>query len=188
MNVRVESPLLEILKRILFAVAIIVLLLLAWFAWAAGPEDAGKATANPAPAAATAPTATAPAATAAEPAAGAATANASDPEAAEQALARSFIATLQTLVAADRKEDLAKLVAYPLQVNGKTKAKNAAAFVKRYDAIMGKQVRQCLSEYKPETEELFSRNGQYMVGWGCIWFSPAEKGGMSIDAVNTTQP
>ena len=108
-------------------------------------------------------------------------------EQAEQAEAAKFVKTLQTLVAEGQKQELAKLVGYPLEVDGKERAKNEAAFVKNYDAIITKSVAQCAREHDL-TQEVFSRNGQYMVGWGCIWFSPAEKGGMTIDAVNTQAP
>ncbi len=108
-------------------------------------------------------------------------------EQAEQAEAAKFVKTLQALVAGGQKQELAKLVGYPLEVDGKERAKNEAAFVKNYDAIITKSVVQCAREHD-STEEVFSRNGQYMVGWGCIWFSPAEKGGMTIDAVNTKSP
>ena len=105
-------------------------------------------------------------------------------EQAEQAEAAKFVKTLQVLVAGGQKQELAKLVGYPLKVDGRERAKNEAAFVKNYDAIITKSVIQCAREHDA-TEEVFSRNGQYMVGWGCIWFSPAEKGGMTIDAINT---
>lgn len=102
----------------------------------------------------------------------------------ERAEAEKFVKTLQTLVAGGQKQELAKLVGYPLDVDGKERAKNEAAFVKNYESIITGSVAQCVREHD-STEEIFSRNGQYMVGWGCIWFSPAEKGGMTIDAVNT---
>ena len=105
-------------------------------------------------------------------------------EQAGQAEAARFVKTLQTLIAGGQKQELAKLIGYPLVVDGKERAKNEAAFIKNYDAIITKSVIQCAREHD-STEEVFSRNGQYMVGWGCIWFSPAEKGGMTIDAVNT---
>ena len=105
-------------------------------------------------------------------------------EQAERAEAAKFVKTLQALVAGGQKQELAKLVGYPLNVDGRQRVKNEAAFIKNYDAIITKSVVQCAREHD-STEEVFSRNGQYMVGWGCIWFSPAEKGGMTIDAVNT---
>lgn len=115
-------------------------------------------------------------------------ARAADAEAqTEQAEAAKFVTILQTLVAEGRKQELAKLVGYPLEVDGRERAKNEAAFVKNYNAIITKSVVQCAREHD-STEEVFSRNGQYMVGWGCIWFSPAEKGGMTIDAINTKGP
>lgn len=108
-------------------------------------------------------------------------------EQAERAEAARFVKTLQTLIAEGRKQELAKLAGYPLEVDGRERAKNEANFVKNYDAIITTSVVQCAREHD-STEEVFSRNGQYMVGWGCIWFSPAEKGGMTIDAVNTKSP
>ena len=98
--------------------------------------------------------------------------------------AGNFVKQLQALVAEGKKQELARLVNYPLTVDGKKSAKNMDAFVKSYDAIFTKAVQTCLREHNLKGE-IFSRNGQYMVGWGCIWFSPAERGGMTIDAVNT---
>ena len=108
-------------------------------------------------------------------------------EKAEQIAATAFVKKLQTLIAKNRKKDLADLVTYPLTMDGKTKAANADAFVRGYDAIVTPAVRECAREHD-FSEEVFQRNGQYMVGWGCIWFSPDEKGGMTIDAVNTDKP
>ena len=105
-------------------------------------------------------------------------------ETAERVAAGNFIKQLQTLVEEGKRQELAKLVNYPLTVDGKNRAKNADAFVTSYDAVFTKAVQTCLREHK-QKEEIFSRNGQYMVGWGCIWFSPAERRGMTIDAVNT---
>ena len=105
-------------------------------------------------------------------------------ETAERVAASNFVTQLQSLVAEGKRQELAKLVSYPLTVDGKKGSKNADAFVKSYDAIFTKTVQTCLQEHNLK-EEIFSRNGQYMVGWGCIWFSPAERGGMTIDAVNT---
>ena len=106
---------------------------------------------------------------------------------AERVAAGNFVKRLQMLAAEGKRQELAKLVNYPLTVDGKARTKNADAFVKSYDAIFTKTVQTCLREHNLK-EEIFSRNGQYMVGWGCIWFSPAERGGMTIDAVNTKGP
>ena len=84
-------------------------------------------------------------------------------EQAERAEAVKFVKTLQTLVAGGQKQELAKLVGYPLNVDGRQRVKNEAAFVKNYDAIITKSVVQCAREHD-STEEVFSRNGQYMVG------------------------
>lgn len=108
-------------------------------------------------------------------------------ETAERVAAGNFVKQLQTLAAEGKRQELAKLVNYPLTVDGKERAKNANAFVKSYDAIFTKTVQTCLREHDLK-EEIFTRNGQYMVGWGCIWFSLAERGGMTIDAVNTKAP
>ena len=105
----------------------------------------------------------------------------------ERVAAGNFVKKLQTLTAEGKRQELAKLVNYPLTVDGKERIKNANAFVKSYDAIFTKIVQTCLREHN-RNEEIFSRNGQYMVGWGCIWFSLDEKGGMTIDAISTKAP
>ena len=114
-------------------------------------------------------------------------ARADDEEKAEQIAAVAFVKKLQGLIAKDRKQELANLAIYPLTVNGKEKAADAAGFVRHYDEIITPTVRNCAREHD-FSEEVFQRNGQYMVGWGCIWFSPDEKSGMTIDAVNTAKP
>jgi hypothetical protein len=102
----------------------------------------------------------------------------------EVAAAGDFVKKLQILVAEGKKRELAKLVSYPLTVNGKKSANNEDAFVQRYDEIFTENVQTCLRDHNLK-EATFSRNGQYMAGWGCIWFFPVEKGGMIINAVNT---
>ena len=108
-------------------------------------------------------------------------------ETAERVAAGNFVKQLQTLAAEGKRQELARLVAYPLTVDGKKRAKNADAFVKSYEAVFTKTVQTCLREHNLK-EEIFSRNGQYMVGWGCIWFFPAERGDMVISTVNTKAP
>ena len=105
-------------------------------------------------------------------------------EAAEQAAALKFVKTLQDLAAKGQSKDIAKLVDYPLYLDGKPKIKNADAFVKNYDSIFTPLVKECLDQHKMD-EEFSSVKGDYPVGWGCIWITPGEKGKMSFGAVNT---
>ena len=103
----------------------------------------------------------------------------------EVVAAGEFVKKLQILAAEGDKQELAKLVGYPLTVNGKeNSAKNADAFVQSYDDIFTESVQTCLRDHNLE-EATFSSNGLYMVGWGCIWFFPTERGDMLIHAVNT---
>ncbi len=107
-------------------------------------------------------------------------------EAAEKAAALKFVKTIKELVAKDQREAIAKLIDYPLNVDGKPKAKNAAAFGKAYDAIFTKTVKECLQKHNLK-EEVNSVKGAYMVGWGCIWFEPDDKDIMHIVTVNTKE-
>ena len=103
----------------------------------------------------------------------------------EEVAAGEFIKKLQLLAAEGNKQELAKLVDYPLTMNGKKGAANADAFVKRYNEIFTKDVQSCLRDHDLK-EPVFSRNGEYMVGQGCIWFFPTQQGNMVINAVNTS--
>lgn len=105
---------------------------------------------------------------------------------AERKAAVAFVTTVREAVSAGNKEAVAKLVSYPLEVDGAGSVKDSAAFLKRYDAIVTAAVKKCVSEHNAG-EDIFQRNGQYMIGWGCFWFSPDEGNRMGIDAVNTKE-
>ena len=115
-------------------------------------------------------------------------ARADDPEeAAEKAAAKEFVKTIQTMVAEGKSQDIGKLVQYPMSVDYKPKIKNAAAFVKAYDTIFTPKVKECVRTHDL-SEEVNSIKGDYMVGWGCLWFGPNDDGTMTIFSVNTKNP
>lgn len=104
----------------------------------------------------------------------------------EAEAAKDFIRQLQTLAAEDKRQELAGLVSYPLNVNKKPamEIKNADAFVKNYDALFTEAVQECLRGHDLD-EDVFVRNQvEYMVGDGCIWFSPDDKGNMAMFVIN----
>ncbi len=103
----------------------------------------------------------------------------------DQETAKDFVKQLRTLAAEGKSREVAALVSYPLTVNKKPRLtiKDAEAFIKNYDAVFSKSVRECLRDHKME-EDVFVSNGQYMVGWGCIWFFPDKQGNMAISAIN----
>lgn len=107
-------------------------------------------------------------------------------EAAEQAAALEFVKKVQKMVADDQRDELAKLVTYPLDVDYKPKAKTAAALVKAYDTIFTKAVRECVQKHNLK-EEVNNIKGAYMIGWGCIWFEPDDDGKMHIVGINTKE-
>ena len=111
---------------------------------------------------------------------------ADDEGAAGQKAAAAFVSAVREAVADGNKEAVAKLVNYPLEVDGAESIKDSAAFLKRYDAVITAAVKKCVAGHNTG-EDIFQRNGQYMIGWGCFWFSPDEGGRMGIDAINTKE-
>ena len=98
--------------------------------------------------------------------------------------ALEFVKKLQQLVRDGRRDDIAKLIDYPLLVNGKRAIKDAAAFARKYDSVITAQVRECVRNH--DTRELMEQvKAAYMVGDGCIWFNePDAQGAATIFAVN----
>lgn len=99
--------------------------------------------------------------------------------------AKEFIKKLQQLASKDQREDIAKLISFPLDGDIKPQVKNAAAFIKGYDKIFTPAVKECLAKHDMK-EEVNSIKGAFMVGWGCVWFEEEDNGKMSIVSINTT--
>ena len=98
--------------------------------------------------------------------------------------ALEFVKSLQQLVRDNKRDEIAKLVDYPLLVDGEPSIADAAAFVREYDAVMPPSVRECLRDHNTG-EPMSQVKAAYMVGAGCIWFEPDEANAMTIFAVNT---
>ncbi len=100
--------------------------------------------------------------------------------------AQAFVKNLQQLLDSDQREAIARQVHYPLTVDGKKSIRNAAAFLKSYDAIFTKAVQQCVKQQ--DTSVAFEMvKSSYMAGWGCIWFDAFESGTVKIYSVNTKE-
>lgn len=100
--------------------------------------------------------------------------------------ALEFVKNLRRMVDGGQRDAIAKLVDYPLLLDGEPVIEDAAAFVRKYDSILTARVRDCVSGHDMETpmEEI---KAAYMVGNGCIWFESDGEGNMAIVAVNTKE-
>jgi bifunctional ADP-heptose synthase (sugar kinase/adenylyltransferase) len=87
-------------------------------------------------------------------------------------LYQTAIDSLQRAVATANRADVAALVRYPITVSLKgkrTTIKNAAAFIKNYDAIMTPDIVKAVVEQK--YADLFVRDQGVMFGNGEVWIN-----------------
>ena len=99
----------------------------------------------------------------------------------------AFLAELQQAVRTGDKAGAAALVDFPLAVNGpgetRRSVKDAAAFIRDYEAIFTPGVRQAVLDQR--FADLFRNSNGAMIGDGEIWFSVVgEPGRLAVYAVN----
>ncbi|MCM3293923.1 hypothetical protein M3661_27900 [Paenibacillus sp. MER 180] len=95
-----------------------------------------------------------------------------------------FIVNLQSAVAANDKKAVAEMVSYPLRVNQaghSTQIASKTAFVKQYNSIITKKVRQKV--LAQEVNKLFVNYNGVMIGDGEMWISKID-GKIAIYAMN----
>ncbi len=83
--------------------------------------------------------------------------------------AQSFFNKIKAANAAGDARAMAKLVAFPLTVNGKASVKTEIIFIARYNEIFNTTVRKAVEQQQYET--LFSNYKGAMFGQGRVWFS-----------------
>ncbi len=106
-----------------------------------------------------------------------------------------FVKSLQQMVKKNERERIAKVVSYPLTVDGKNAVPDQAAFIKAYDSIFTKDVRECVAK-EDTSHNLEAVGNSYMIGRGCVWFDKVIEEGAGADAkrqisilsVNTKAP
>lgn len=100
--------------------------------------------------------------------------------------ALEFVKNLQRMLRDNKRDEIAKLIDYPLLVDGEATVKDAAAFVREYDSIVTSHVGECAQNHDTGVP-MEQVKAAYMVGPGCIWFEPDDTNAMTIFAVNTGQ-
>ena len=83
-----------------------------------------------------------------------------------------FLHGLQQAVAKDQRARVAAMVQYPVNVviaGKKIRLRNKPDFLKRYDLVMNRKVRDAIAGQKPE--DLFANYQGVMIGGGEIWFN-----------------
>jgi hypothetical protein len=98
-----------------------------------------------------------------------------------------FYDNLRKDVAKGDKQATAALFSYPMSIRFPPKKKlvdisNQAEMVKNFDRIFNPQAKNALQ--KTKTGDLFCNCQGVMIGGGEIWFTPGDKGGVSIKTVN----
>ncbi len=83
--------------------------------------------------------------------------------------AKTFFNYVKAANAAGDARAMAKLVSFPLTVNGKKNIKTAAVFIARYSEIFNANVRKAVERQQFET--LFSNYQGAMFGDGQVWFT-----------------
>ncbi len=83
--------------------------------------------------------------------------------------AQTFFNKVKAANAARDARAMAKLVAFPLTLNGKKSIKTESAFITRYNEIFNANVIKTVEQQKYET--LFSNYQGAMFGDGQVWFS-----------------
>lgn len=102
------------------------------------------------------------------------------------AAVEAFLRTLKTAVATNSRARTATLFHYPLRVNysGRTRyIGDAQEFVRSYEALLTKPIRQALAEQRPEA--LFVNYQGVMIGDGVLWFgADAKTGALKVITIN----
>ena len=83
--------------------------------------------------------------------------------------AQTFFNKVKAANATRDARAMAKLVAFPLTVNGKTNVKTASAFIARYSEIFNANVIKAIEQQQYET--VFSNYQGAMFGNGQVWFA-----------------
>ena len=99
--------------------------------------------------------------------------------------AQQFLSTLKTLVKADNREEIGRLVRYPLAVNSAKvhrRIRSRAEFVKSYDTLFTAAIKRAIERQAPEC--LFANWQGVMIGSGEVWFEEQSTGEMKIKALN----
>jgi hypothetical protein len=89
---------------------------------------------------------------------------------------------LKTAVESDDRQAVAGMVFYALRVNGEYRVHNKTAFLRHYDQIFDKKVREALSRQIPECIEGNSRG--FRTELGEIWVEAMNYGPMKVIAIN----
>jgi hypothetical protein len=105
--------------------------------------------------------------------------------------AAKFLAELQRAVADDDRQKVSRMVLYPLRVRlnrRRVVLRGRRDFLRRYDALFNRHIKQVLAAHKPG-DELFRNWQGFMLGRGEIWFEQlADTGAVKIIAINNTEP
>ena len=108
----------------------------------------------------------------------------------DKAAVENFFKKLQTAVAADDRNHVARMVSFPIKISSggkKITLRNRAELLKYYDAAFDSNVKNAIA--KQQFHELFCNWRGIMIGDGEIWFegvgSPAT---LKIIAINNNPP
>jgi hypothetical protein len=96
-----------------------------------------------------------------------------------------FLKNLQALVSMDKKEAIAKLIQFPIniKISGKKISLNSTtAFLKNYGQAFNSTVKDAI--LKQKSSDLFVNWQGVMIGNGQIWFRPQPNGQLKIVAIN----
>jgi hypothetical protein len=96
-----------------------------------------------------------------------------------------FLKVLQGLVSRDKKEDVMKLIHFPItvKISGKKQVlKSKEALLKNYAQAFNSNVKDAI--LKQKTSDLFVNWQGIMIGNGQIWFRPMPDGQLKIVAIN----
>ena len=98
--------------------------------------------------------------------------------------AKSFLVTLQKVVESGDSAKFARLVHYPVRINGThvVKITKRSELTRKYASIMTSDVRQAILTQNPEC--LFANGQGVMIGNGQIWFQQESSGKMKVISIN----
>ncbi len=99
--------------------------------------------------------------------------------------ARRFLATLQALVKADDRQQIAGMIRYPLNVYSAKRHRrisNPGAFVSGYPVLFSPAVKKAIEQQSPEC--LFGNWQGVMIGNGEVWFEEGPDGTIKIKTLN----
>ncbi len=111
------------------------------------------------------------------------------PAAAEETLGedvQEFFKKLQQLIRDNKREEIAKRVFYPLSVDGTSAILNQKDFIRSYDSIFNKEVKDCVLGHDTRGELSMSHDS-FKANWGCVWADIFDDGKIYLYAVNTRQ-